>query len=281
MTYRQIVERLTAAGIDTPEWDASLLVEHFCAADRATATLFPDRDYADPALARAVRSRAERVPLQYLLGEWQFFRQTYEVTPDCLIPRADTEVLVERAIRAMPPSSFFADLCTGSGCIAISTLCERPDTTAIAVDLSRAALDVATRNADKNGVTERLEICRADILSENTEWAFSRPRPSAILSNPPYIRSAALLELSPEVLAEPRMALDGGADGLVFYRALLRLARDWLASDGFCLFEIGYDQADDLRRLADENGFLCTILRDYGGNDRVAELRRANADPSA
>lgn len=281
MTYRQIVEKLTQAGIDTPAWDASLLLEHFCDCDRTTVSLDPDRDYREPKLEKAVRTRADRFPLQYLLGEWDFYRQTYEVTPSCLIPRADTEFLVERAIRTLPRDAFFADLCTGSGCIAISTLCERPDTTALVVDLSEDALAVASRNAEKSGVADRLEFCRADVLSEDSAWALSRPRPAAILSNPPYIRSDAWNALSKEVKHEPRMALDGGADGLVFYRALLRLASVWLAPNGFCLFEIGYDQADDLRQLASENGFSCTILRDYGGNDRVAELKRANTTPPA
>ena len=281
MTYRQIVEKLTQAGIETPAWDASLLLERFCACDRTTVSLDPDRDYPEPNLEEAVRARANRFPLQYLLGEWEFYRQTYEVTPACLIPRADTEILVERAIRILPKNAFFADLCTGSGCIAISTLCERPDTTALAVDLSADALAVASRNAEKNSVFDRLEFCRANVLSEDSAWALTRPRPAAILSNPPYIRSDAWNALSREVKQEPRMALDGGADGLVFYRALLRLASAWLAPNGFCLFEIGYDQADELRRLATEIGFFCTILRDYGGNDRVAELRRANITPPA
>ena len=281
MTYRQIVDQLIQAGIETPAWDASLLLERFCACDRATVSLDPDRDYPEPRLEEAVRARADRFPLQYLLGEWEFYRQTYEVTPSCLIPRADTEILVERAIRLLPKNAFFADLCTGSGCIAISTLCERPDTTAFAVDLSTDALAVASRNAEKNGVCDRLELCRADVLSADTAWAMNRPRPAAILSNPPYIRSDEWNNLSTEVKQEPRMALDGGADGLAFYRALLRLASAWLAPNGFCLFEIGYDQADELRRLASENGFSCTILRDYGGNDRVAELQRANTDPIA
>lgn len=281
MTYREITTVLRQAGIDTPEWDAALLIGHFCSVNRTSVTSALDRDYPSSALETAVRVRADRFPLQYLLGEWQFYRQTYEVTPDCLIPRADTEILVERAIRVLPENAFFADLCTGSGCIAVSTLCERPDTTAIAVDLSQKALDIAARNAKRNGVSERLEFACANVLSENAEWAMSRPRPSAILSNPPYVRSGEIDVLSPEVGHEPRMALDGGNDGLVFYRSLLRLAREWLAPNGVCLFEIGCDQADDLRKLAAENGFSCAILRDYGGNDRVAELRRANEEPPA
>ena len=136
---------------------------------------------------------------------------------------------------------------------------------------------MAARNAARNGVADRLTLRAADVLNFVPEY----PRPAAILSNPPYIRTSELETLSPEVRSEPRMALDGGEDGLRFYRALLRIAREWLEPDGFCLFEIGYDQADDLRRMAAENGFTCSILRDYGGNDRVAELQRADRDPTA
>ncbi len=277
MTYRNAVALLRQAGVDAPEWDAACLIEHFCGTDRASVPLQPERDYPSSALEHAVRGRAERRPLQYLLGEWPFYRQIYEVSPACLIPRADTETLVERAVARLPKGAFFADLCTGSGCIAVSALCERPDASALAVDLSQAALSLAARNAARNGVADRLTLRAADVLNFVPEY----PRPAAILSNPPYIRTSELETLSPEVRSEPRMALDGGEDGLRFYRALLRIAREWLEPDGFCLFEIGYDQADDLRRMAAENGFTCSILRDYGGNDRVAELQRADRDPTA
>ncbi len=275
MTYREIVAKLQNAGVESAEWDAFLLVERFFRLSREQVLAEPERQLASPELDAAVERRAARTPLQYVLGEWQFYRQTYRVGPGCLIPRADTEILVEEAIRKLPKGTFFADLCTGSGCIAISILCERPDVTAVALDLSDDALAIAAENASRNGVASRLTFRKADLLARD-EWNADLPAPAAILSNPPYIRTGDIANLSPEVQTEPRMALDGGADGLVFYRKLLPLAKKWLAPNGFCLFEIGFDQADEIRELAKKYAFICRILRDYGGNDRVALLEKPN-----
>ena len=148
MTYRELCVRLEQAKIENAEWDAALLLEHFCGADVRSLRLYPDRDYSSASLEEAVRKREMRYPLQYLLGEWQFYRQTYEVGPACLIPRPDTEILVEEAIRLLPKGAYFADLCTGSGCIAVSVLAEREDTRAVAVDKFPATLEIAKRNAE-------------------------------------------------------------------------------------------------------------------------------------
>ena len=272
MTYHEICAALTAAGIESPQWDAQLMIEHFCKMDRLSILASPDEELVSENLCRAVERRCHREPLQYIVGTWAFYRQEYEVSPACLIPRSDTEILVEEAIKRLPKDAYFADLCTGSGCIAISVLAERSDTAALAVDLSREALELTERNAVRNGVATRLTAKHADVLQLSDAWMEQFPRPHAILSNPPYIRQSVLKTLSPEVGFEPRMALDGGEDGLIFYRALVEIARKWLRSDGFCLFEIGYDQGDDLRALAQENGFSCEIKKDFGGCDRVAIL---------
>ncbi|MBR7097902.1 MAG: peptide chain release factor N(5)-glutamine methyltransferase [Clostridia bacterium] len=269
MTYREICDAFRRAGIETPEWDAQLLAERFCRTDRLSLLSDPNRDLHAPLLGDAVRRRCAREPLQYLLGEWEFYRQRYEISPDCLIPRADTEILVEEAVKRLPKGAFFADLCTGSGCIAVSVLAERPDTRALAVELSPRALELAERNARRNGVSERFSPLQADVLHFSSHL---HPRPHAILSNPPYIRSEIVPTLPPEVQKEPRMALDGGEDGLIFYRALVKLAREWLDDGGFCLFEIGFDQGDAITELAAREGFSCTLRQDYGGCDRVAIL---------
>ncbi len=221
------------------------------------------------ALADAVARRVAREPLQYILGEWGFFRESYEVSPDCLVPRPDTEHLVERAISLLPTGARFLDLCTGSGCVAISTLCARPDTTACAVDLFPNTLSLAARNAEKNGVAERAEFHLADVL----ETPPSMGQFDAILSNPPYIRTDVIGTLSHEVKCEPHAALDGGADGLVFYRAILDGWRTLLREGGFFLFEIGYDQAAALSEMAGVCGLSFEVFRDYGGNDRVVLIR--------
>lgn len=274
MTYSEICALLRRAGVESAEWDAQLLLEHFCGADRLTLVTGAERDYASPALEDAVRRRAAREPLQYLLGTWDFWRQTYEVSPQCLIPRPDTEILVEEAIRLLPDGAFFADLCTGSGCIAISVLAERPDTRALAAELSADALGIAQRNAERNGVSDRFLGMQADVLQLTDDFWSRYPAPDAILSNPPYIRTDVLGTLAPEVQREPQMALDGGADGLLFYRALTSMAEERLKPGGICLFEIGFDQGPALRELAVDHGFSCDIRRDYGGCERVAILRR-------
>ena len=271
MTYRQLCVLLQDAKIEDAEWDALCLMEHFCARSPSLLRAAPDRNYENAELEEAIRRRLLREPLQYILGEWEFYRQTYEVSPDCLIPRSDTEILVETAIRLLPPHARFADLCTGSGCIAISTLAERPDTAAVALEKFSATLSLAERNAKKNGVDTRFCGILADVLSPVP--ALEGAPFDAILSNPPYIPTADMDALSPEVHAEPVAALDGGDDGLIFYRAILKNYAPLLKPDGFFLFEIGFDQADDLIALGKEQNFAHVhVIRDLGGRDRVVYL---------
>jgi release factor glutamine methyltransferase len=253
MTKEQIKERLQAAKIENAAGEARLLWESF----------------SGEALESAVQRRCTHYPLQYILGEWCFWRESYEVSEHCLVPRPDTEHLVEQAISRLPQDACFLDLCTGSGCVAISVLCSRPDTRAVAVDLFPETLALAERNAVKNGVRERFTPWLCDVLSggDRTEEF------DAILSNPPYIREAAMETLAPEVRHEPAAALLGGKDGMDFYRAILEKWHKHLKKDGFFLFEIGYDQADEIKALAKQHGLDTTVFRDYGGNDRVAFLK--------
>lgn len=273
MTYFALCRRLSAAGIENASGEAALLLEHFCGADTSRLPLEEDRDWQSQALENAVLRREAHYPLQYLLGEWDFFRQTYEVSPDCLIPRADTEILVEEAIRLLPPNARFADLCTGSGCIAISTLAERRDTQAVALEKYPRTLAIARRNAERNGVADRFSPLEEDLLAPRTP--LSEEPLHAILSNPPYIPRRDLSSLAPELSSEPAAALDGGEDGLLFYRAILRDYAKYLRPDGFFLLEIGYDQAEAVCAIAREAGFpVFRLRRDYGGNDRVLYLAR-------
>lgn len=253
MTQEQIKERLLAAGIENAAGEARLLWEAF----------------SGEALESAVQRRCTHYPLQYILGEWYFWRESYEVSEHCLVPRPDTEHLVEQAISRLPQGAHFLDLCTGSGCVAISTLCSRPDTRAVAVDLFPETLALAERNAARNGVRERFTPWLCDVLLGGVcETEFD-----AILSNPPYIRAEAMKTLSAEVQHEPSAALLGGEDGMDFYRAILEKWKKHLKKGGFFLFEIGYDQADEIKVLAAEHGLRATVFRDYGGNDRVALLQ--------
>ena len=272
MTYRQLCCILRDAKMEDAEWDALCLMEHFCAVSPSLLHAAPDRDYENAALTDAIRRRLSHEPLQYILGEWEFYRQTYEVTPDCLIPRADTEILVDAAIRLLPLGARFADLCTGSGCIAVSTLAERPDTSAVALEKFPATLSLAARNAAKNRVDARFAGILGDVLSPVSELIENAPF-DAILSNPPYIPTKDIAALSPEVHREPAAALDGGEDGLLFYRAILEYHASLLKKDGFILFEIGFEQADDLISLGKAHHFAHVhVIRDLGGRDRVVYL---------
>ena len=268
MTLRELTATLSAAGIENASHEARVLFCHF--GGFTNASLVGENPSLDvPAFADAVERRLAREPLQYILGEACFFRETYEVSPDCLIPRADTELLVEEAIARLPLGGRFADLCTGSGCIAISVLASRTDLTADAYDISEGALALARRNAEGNGVEKRLTFYRRDLTAEAPDGIYD-----AILSNPPYIASHVIDTLSPEVGREPRLALDGGDDGLVFYRTILSYAGAHLAPAGFLLFEIGYDQEEAIRCLAAARGYACEIRRDLGGNPRLAYLTK-------
>ena len=254
MTQIQVKEQLTAAGIENAAMEARLLCERF----------------SGQALSYALQRRISREPLQYILGEWGFYRESYEVDENCLIPRSDTEHLVEQAVVRLPKEARFLDLCTGSGCVAVSTLASRTDASAVAVDLFEGTLALAQRNAVRNGVADRVTFARADVLAKPTlSGEFD-----AILSNPPYICEDVMETLSPEVKREPRAALCGGTDGLDFYRSILSQWTGLLRPNGFILFEIGFDQADALRTLAAEHGFSATVYRDYGGNDRVVLLEK-------
>ena len=269
MTLKEITDKLRASGIESAEHDARILFAELS----GSGIRFPlSSDSSDAhELISAVERRAKREPLQYILGSVGFYRESYKVTPDVLIPRSDTEHLVDYAVSHLPDGALFADVCTGSGCIAVSTLKNTNGTRAIAIDLSRAALDIAKENAALNGVADRIELIEADVLRE---LPLRRGELYAILSNPPYVTRSAYSALEPEIYREPEMAFVGGEDGGDFYRVLVPRSRELIADEGFAAFEIGYDQAELLRTLAREVGMTCDVIKDYSGTDRVAVLRK-------
>lgn len=269
MTQAELAHRLRCGGIENSFLEARLIFAHVTQLSPAHLLANPEASAEDCLFEEIVRRRCNREPLQYLLGEVGFYRETYRVAPGVLIPRSDTELLVEHAIRLLPQGSHFADLCTGTGCIAISVLSNRPDLTADAYDVSPHAISLAAENAKRNGVSERLTVIRADLLRD----LLPQGRYSAILSNPPYIPSAVIPTLSPEVQCEPSIALDGGADGMTFYRTFLERHTPALAAGGFFLFEIGYDEEEAITRLAKAHGLCPQIHRDLGSNPRLALLK--------
>lgn len=273
-SYRTLTRALASVGIDEAREEAALLLTHF--AGVSPVSLMTDRDkmFDIPALDAAVGKRLERYPLQYILGTWEFFGLPFTVDERCLIPRPDTECLVESAIRHLPAGAHIADLCTGSGCIAVAVLHARPDLTAAALELYPDTLALAKQNAEENGVAERFTPVCADLLDGGAEALRALSPFDAILSNPPYIPTEVVEGLAPEVKREPHAALDGGEDGLIFYRTILRDYPPLLRAGGRIVLEIGYDQGEALLALCAEYlpNASAEIFRDLGGNDRVVQI---------
>ena len=272
MTYNQICAALAEAKIENNRGEAAMLICHFCGVNKAELLTRHDEDFESASLAEAVRRRCAHYPLQYILGIWDFCHETYRVTEDTLIPRQDTEKLVELAVRLMPERSRFIDLCTGSGCIAVSTLAARGDCQAVAVDLFEKTVEVARENAERNRVGDRVGFLVHDVLAP--EFMEELGKFDCILSNPPYIETKKIGLLDEELSFEPEAALDGGDDGLTFYRTIIGCYGKYLKDGGIMLLEIGCDQAKAVSAIAIENGFGCEVYKDYGGNDRVAYLTK-------
>ncbi len=219
-------------------------------------------------LAQCICRLESGEPVDYIIGESAFYGEMYNVSPDVLIPRFDTERVVDRIIEFLPNGGRLADLCCGSGCIGISSLCHSEGTSCLSVDISQRAIEIAKGNAERNKVTERIRFeCRDIYELELPDSEFD-----IIASNPPYVRTSVCKELPKGCRHEPYIAFDGGEDGMVFYRLILSRFSSALKKEGKFIFEIGYDQADDIKDLAVCYGFDAKIYKDYSGNDRVALL---------
>ncbi len=267
MTLNEATERLLRAGINDARYDARALFAHALGLS-GSEIIDPSKDYVSDTLEECILRRERHEPLQYIVGEVGFYREVYSVSPDVLIPRADTECLVDYAVKNIPEGENFLDLCTGSGCIAISTLKNTHGTTAEAVDISKGALSVARKNAEKNGVSERLTLTLTDVMEYQPHGKYY-----AVLSNPPYVKDEVYPTLETEIFAEPKAAFVGGADGGDFYRRIVPLAKRLIKPSGFIALEIGYDQSELITELADKYGLWLEILSDLGGNPRCAILR--------
>ena len=256
---------LQKQGVEEARQDAWLLLEYVCGISHSTYFVHSEDEMPkqQEQYEALVRKRGEHIPLQQLTGEAWFYGIPFFVNEHVLIPRQDTEILVEEALRGLPKDARILDLCTGSGCILISLLVTREDCTGIGADLSEKALQVAEKNGAQAG--GRASFVKSNLF-ENIEGTFD-----VIASNPPYIRTDVIETLMPEVRDhEPRMALDGSADGLVFYRKITEQAGSYLKEGGKLCFEIGYDQGDEVRELMETHGFAdVQVLKDLAGLDRV------------
>ena len=275
MTYRECYEKgsriLNEAGIEESTLDARLLLEAVCGTDRNDLLVHGEQPVAPEAEEKYlnwIRQRAEHIPLQQLTGEQDFMGLTFSVNEHVLIPRQDTEILVEEVLKELHDGMRILDMCTGSGCILLSLLHYSNDCEGLGVDLSAEALEVAGRNVLKVLTPEKAEhahFLQSDLF-EKVEGKFE-----IIVSNPPYIASAEVEKLMPEVRDhEPRMALDGTEDGLHFYRRIIEEAGKHLVSSGMLFFEIGYDQGQAVSELMRTEGYCdVQVVQDYAGLDRV------------
>ena len=265
-TLKKCEENLINAGIPDGKLDAWLLMSYTGKFDRSFYYTHMDEEVPEELahdLFMSVDKRAEHVPLQYITGEQGFMGLTFNVNSNVLIPRQDTETLVEQALKVIRPEYRVLDMCTGSGCIIISIKYNVPEVVATGSDISKQALLVAKENARKYGMN--IDFVTGNLF-DNISGDFD-----VIVSNPPYIASADILTLMPEVRDfEPVGALDGGIDGLEIYRRLIADSRDHLREGGELLLEIGYDQAESVTELMKENGYVgVDVIKDLSGNDRV------------
>lgn len=272
MTYREAVEFgtkcLTDAGVPDAALDAWYLLQMVCKIERSYYYVHGEEDITQDAQKEyeiAVQKRAEHIPLQYIIGEQEFMGLRFKVNSNVLIPRQDTETLVEQVLKIVKPGMKVLDLCTGSGCVLISVLKNAPELTGMGSDISKTALLVAKENAKLHEVDA--EWVRSDLFDNITETF------DVIMANPPYIPTGEILSLMPEVRDfEPKNALDGGADGLDFYRKIAGQVKDYLNPGGYVYMEIGYDQGEAVSELMRNAGFTeVEVIKDLARNDRVVK----------
>lgn len=270
MTYRELFEygkkQLEDAGIEEAALDARLLLEYICHTDRNALLVHGDsvRSNLEEQFYRMViEKRAQRIPLQHITGQQEFMGLTFKVNEHVLIPRQDTEILVEEAMRYLSDGMRILDICTGSGCILLSLLKYSNECEGLGVDISDDALAVARENAQNLGL--ETEFRHSDLL-EKVEGKFDM-----IVSNPPYIETTVIDTLMQEVREhEPMLALDGREDGLYFYRRIVEQCTSYMTRGARLFFEIGYDQGEAVKDMMIHKGFCeVEIIKDYAGLDRV------------
>ena len=262
---------LTENNVPDARLDSVILVAFLLGRDKTYLIAHPEAELTTEQqkdLSQLCARRSTREPLQYITGRQEFYRLTFEVTPDVLIPRPETEILVEHAIRFLSDkhSPYFCEIGVGSGCISISVLHELTNASAVACDVSQKALQVAGRNAIQNNVADRLELIISDVFD-----FLPREQFDAVLSNPPYVREVDFSTLQPEVRDhEPNIALTSGRDGLNVIKRLIEQAPSYLKTSGMLLFEMGFDQSATVRKLIDDKVWTdIEFLPDLQGIPRI------------
>ena len=280
--YELTENMLHIAGVENHKFDTDCLFEDILGADKLALMLRGDEEVPEPdadKLMEAAEKRCSGIPLQYILGKWEFFGREFYVGEGVLIPRPDTEVLVEKVIEHFKKSGNdspeICDLCSGSGCIAITLKKELPKAIVHAVELSSEAMPYLVKNIRLNSAD--VKVIKGDVLDGRLIENFSDPEDfgeyrkiDAIVANPPYLTDKEMTELSREVKHEPEMALQGGIDGLKFYRVISALWKEILSDGGLIAFEIGWEQGGSVKEILEKSGYKnVAVYKDYAGNDRV------------
>lgn len=273
------IKSLTGAGIPDARPETEYFLTHLLACKRHELFLNPDRplDAEETASFMAfIQRRLAREPVQYITGVVEFYGLEFMVTKDVLIPRPETELLVDAAMQTLPQKASIAiDLCAGSGCIAVTLAVKIPDINVYATDISADALKVAEENAATHNVLDRVHLLQGDLYAALDD-AGVKDRADLILSNPPYVSDGEYAKLQPEIrLHEPRTALLAGPDGLEFYRRIINGAGRYLAPKGCIVMEAGYGQADRIKEIIEANGRYAgfEIKKDMAGIERVVKAR--------
>ncbi len=266
MRYHEIAQQLKAAGVENAAFEAAELIKFF---EKVSPLLARTEDFNSEKLKCAVEARLSGTPLQYILGEWDFMGLTFAVSPACLIPRADTELLCQYIVDNAPKGGIIADLCTGSGCIAIAALRLRPDLRAVAAELYPETLEIARKNARLHNVEDRIRFIKADVTEDCLEGSFDM-----IVSNPPYVSTEEMKQISKEVAMEPPHALTDGGDGLSIIRRIIELYPKRLKKRAVLAIEIGWKQGEAVLSICQELGLDGSILKDIEGRDRVVLISK-------
>ncbi len=286
-SIRWAEEALRDAGVAEARSEAEYLLLHVIGCKRHTIFIDASKmltDDQEAVFKGFIRRRAQREPSQYITGEAEFYGFNFKVTRETLIPRPETEILVDEALRCAitfkdkRPLTII-DLCTGSGCIAITMALKVPGSVVYATDVSKGALKIAAENASLNGVADRITFLEGDLFAAIEGTSIGKA--GIILSNPPYISEAELESLDPEVIRhEPKSALYGGPDGLDFYRRIIAGGPEHLSDGGFLILEMGFGQVQDIRGLMEKEQRYTdiTVLKDYSGIERVIRGRARKAD---
>ena len=261
-------DKLQQADIADAATDAELLLMHVCGTERSSRFSHPEYELTEKEeclYQELISKRSSHIPLQHLTGIQYFMGLEFIVDRNVLIPRQDTEILVEEVMKDGAAGSSILDICTGSGCIILSLLKYVNESRGIGTDISEAALEIARKNAEKNDI--EAHFIRSDLFDE-IEGSFD-----VITSNPPYIRSSEISSLMPEVRDhDPELALDGGEDGLDFYRKITAGAAEHLNPGGKLYLEIGFDQGGQVKEMCLTQGFKdVEVIPDYSGLPRVVK----------